>query len=520
MKQALGIYIDATTLRTALVSTQGSRPHIEALETFNLYEPLEQREVLDQQKAGMKTEESRSRSKNPFGGEGLFQRTETIASIGDSNSNVDVIIKMLNLMCPRGAEIAFNLSDHFTFYKHLAAISESTPSRLRKAIWQTFTGDYHNEPKTENLGYIELADKSLFTLLHEDPLVFSSLLLESFALLRNNPPKIGLIDSTEFILAHEIIHNYTLGEQDHTAVILFTSGHTKVFFMRGQHIHSVLPTIYEGSESETVCDTAFAKILFEFDSGKLAVLTRIVLAGDIDRVHAEKFFKDKWPAAAVSRLEIVRAVFDEKLESLQGRTSTFALPIALALKALDDHPKPPYQHNFLPRRIKEKQSVYRIAWHGILLLCILFAAVMFLTVQSIKSMQKINGYRDEQTYLRQRLQQLANVADEVDSLRAEISKMEVGTAIIDSLNKRSIRWAPLIEAFSQAHAEAGPFSFIKLASQDGGRLNVDMELLHEEQVVRLERLIQKSMVTDVNKNKEADDRYIQVQFMCDAKRSE
>ncbi len=519
MKYALGVFIDGVTLRTALVSKRSGHPVIEALETFTLFEPLERREVIEQNKKGLNTEDKQAKRQNPFGLDTLFKRTEDNTAVTDSSNNIDVILKMINQLCPRQTTIAFNLSDFFTFYKLLPDPGTESAARIKRIIWQSFHADPHAEAKNEHIGFVQLPDKSIFALYHDDPLVFSSLLLESFRLIRNHPPAIGLIDSLEFGLSHEIIHQYQLGDQDQTAVVLFSSTITKIYFMRGRTIHSVLPTIYEGAESENICETAFAKILFEFDSGKLSALNNIILAGDVDRVQGEKFFREKWPSAQVTRLEIVRAQLAEKLDVMHGRTCSYAMPIALALKSLDDKPKPAYAHNFVPRRILDKQSVYRLAWHSILLLVVLFCSVMFLTVQSVRSMQQVRDLHAEERMLQRQMEDLAKIAVEVDSLRCKIQVMEKGTALIDSLNKVSTRWSPLIESFSQAYESIGPFSFVTLTAADDHRITVEAELAQEKQVALLERMIPQSTLTSVVKGQDQKDRWIKAQFTCDVKGS-
>ncbi len=513
-RYALGIYIDGTVLQVALLSNQTGRPRIENLERFQLYGPLEQREIIEQHKRAVEANETVLKKEDPFGMDALFKRTDSIISDTDSKNNIDVIFKILTTMCPKGTQIAFNLSEVFTFYKHLPPIKEALGHKSKKAVWQAFTGELHSEPKHENIGHFALPDQSVFALLHDDPLVFSSLLLDAISMLHSTPPKIKLVDSVEFVLAHEIMHTFKLTDQDHTAVILFSTNCTRIFFMRGHLIHTVLPTIYEGSESETVCDTAFAKILFEFDTGKLVALNRIILAGDSSRMRAETYFRDKWPAATVTRLEMVRPILDEKLEAMEGRSSSYAVPVALALKALDDHPKAPYDHNFLPSRIKEKQSVYRIAWHGVLLLSILFLFVIFMTYQSVRSSQNLSRARSDSKLLSIQLMDLQNVAHEVDSLRARIRTLEKGTALIDSLNKSTLRWTPVLRSFADAYQKAGPFSIVKAESNNNKQMIVTIEVNREEQVAALERLLRPYTVTSVMRNAEADDRWMQVEFSC------
>lgn len=121
--------------------------------------------------------------------------------------------------------------------------------------------------------------------------------------------------------------------------------------------------------------------------------------------------------------------------------------------------------------------------------------------------------------LQRQMEDLAKIAVEVDSLRSKIQVMEKGTALIDSLNKVSTRWSPLIDSFSQAYESVGPFSFVTLTAADDHRITVEAELAQEKQVALLERMIPRSTLTSVVKGQDQKDHWIKAQFTCDVKGS-
>jgi len=176
---------------------------------------------------------------------------------------------------------------------------------------------------------------------HDDPLLLSSLLFESTRLKQARPHKVELIDTVEFALAHSLVAKRQVKPDQDTAVIVFAQTFTKVFFMRGAFIETILPTIHEGSDSDKVCDTAFSKLLFELDSGRFSNLRQVVVAGDVERTQAQKLFKEKLPDIPVTRLDFDDLALGYHAEALTGRTCPYAVPIALALKALDGRAETP-----------------------------------------------------------------------------------------------------------------------------------------------------------------------------------
>ncbi len=496
-KKTLGIFIDGAMIRAALVSRDADQLVVEQVESFKLLEAIEQPKSMTADKLGkMDDPETPDFDNNPWGTDDLDPDSET-PILQEEQTNLDIVREILNKMCPKGTNVAFNLCESHVFYKTIQTTHETRSKKIKEEIWDIFYEESDAKPHLENVGFLRQNSGSLLALIHNDPLIFSSLLFELKSISNIIPPKIQLIDSIEFALAYEIKKTLNIEEEEETSlVVFFAKSFTKVFFMRGEKIITVLPTILEGATSEKVCETTFSKILFEFSSGNIGVISRMVLTGEYEDSKAFEFFMKKFPNLPIQKFATGRVGVSPEIKDID-QLHEYTLPILLAAKSLDNKISAPYNMNFLPRRIQDKQSIYKIAWHGVVMLSIVFVCAFLMTMQLVKNAQQISKTKTDINYLNMTAQQLAPVESQSDSLLGNISKLEKQTSLLDSLIKNTTRWSPVLETFSNAYSKIGQFSLKSLITQAHDQLIVDAMMSKREQVAELERAINNSMILNV-----------------------
>ncbi|HNS73663.1 MAG TPA: hypothetical protein PKI81_09675 [bacterium] len=500
-KFSLGIFLDGQQLSCALLSKVGQRIQIELVENFRLEQPLLPQERM---MGGVKLADTRQKKEGGAGEENPFEldvdfgtSADHVRAISEVSTNADVLLRMLHTMCPRESRLAFSLIDSCVLYKNIDALPSSTPQKIKRAIWQDVFVEAPAEAKLENIGYLRNGKNRCLAMMHDDPLVFSSTLFEAMRIMHSRPPQVALVDSLEFALGHALVRRGLLPESEITTVVYFAQTFTKIIFFRGPLIEEVLPTIHEGADSEHVCDTAYSKILFELDSGKIPAISRLILTGDVDRTRAEAGFNNKFANVSTTRFDFADLPLGHHVARMNGRIAPWGAAIALAAKALEERVRTPYQQNFLPRRIRDRQSIYRVAWHGVALLAILFICVLFLTYRMVSGQQELNHLKRSSAAMEMNLARLSLVAHEVDSLRVVINSFETGTALVDSLKAKSVRWSPVLRQFSAAYAAAGPFNLQELKGSPDGKLLAEAAVNRRSQVAELERLIIPSTVLSV-----------------------
>ncbi len=513
-KRALGIFIDDYQLKAALLVANGKEVEVEELETFQLVEQLEDRESLENKK----NEKPVAVEDQAFGLEiensSFIDTDKELPQEG--KTNIDIVIDIINRMIPKGTRVGFNLSNSFTLYKNITDNQELNKKKIKKAIWSDFYESNNGDTKYENVGFLKRSDGSLLSVVHDDPLVLAALFDEACTITRTNPVRLSLVDTIEFTLAHEILQNYEFENDSNSAIIIFAEGFTKIFFMQGKEIKSVLSTIHEGADSETVCDTAFSKILFELDSGNISSLNNIILVGENARLDSDVYFKKRLPELNIIRFDAARAAHGVNMDKYDSQMESYGIPVALALKILDEKNTVPYNQNFLPSRIKDKTSIYKVSWHGLLLLAILFLSAFFITTKSISNSIQIKKADIQSNFLDNELKDLKSVAHQVDSLRNEINELKKSTALIDSMTKETIRWTPTLEKLSKAYDEIGPFSITKMKTPSIDHMFVELKMKDRGQVAQLERFMDFSLISAIYTAEESQE-FINVTIDCQVK---
>ena len=132
-----------------------------------------------------------------------------------------------------------------------------------------------------------------------------------------------------------------------------------------------------------------------------------------------------------------------------------------------------------------------------------------------KKANEIKESRELSVELQQQVERLNVVALEVDSLSAKIEELKLNTILIDSLSKITTRWSPIVEAFSDAYKEVGPFVFVKIETTDKDKMIVDLKMRSRDQVAKLERFIEQSMIHHIFTAEESRD-FISVRVECTA----
>lgn len=204
----------------------------------------------------------------------------------------------------------------------------------------------------------------------------------------------------------------------------------------------LLPLIQEGSNSPDFGNTLYSKILLEQDEGGLPDIDRVILAGDADMPSAIEFFSEKFSNAKVETIKYGKFVGTEMEPSkIPAPLPSFALALALARKSLEPTNPSYYHTDFTPDYLKEAQKPFKIAWHGLLSLLVIFTMSLLLVIKggyNYVEMQDLN----EDTYNHNRLTKLAQpLLYEIDMLNEKISLHESEMKQLAALAQNSRVWS-------------------------------------------------------------------------------
>jgi len=312
------------------------------------------------------------------------------------------------------------------------------------------------------------------------------------------PPFIGLIDAWEVALMGMVRASYPSSPEEITAVLYTGTAYGRVIFLKGgEYLRFSPPIPLEELESSQALQMLFSRILLEQDISGVPELSRLLLSGECVRMGALPFFRSQFPEAEVDYL--VPAILRADEEEEKARLATFAVPIALAWKALDPRNPLFYPTDLLPGYIRERQKVYKVAWHGLLLLTLTCASALFLLWQAKLQNERIRDARQELERIEAAISEAERGLDalgRVDSLQRLVERYKDEEAFMDTLSVGASRWSLILEHLARATRETGGVWFDGL-SPSGDRIALSGVAFYRNRIPELAKRLNGATVLRV-----------------------
>ena len=321
----------------------------------------------------------------------------------------------------------------------------------------------------ENLGYIELADKSILSVFLSGEVHCIKMIN---ALARFNGKryyKIPAVKSAEISLAYYIAKRKKFFPDDNSLIVYIGKEYSKLIFLQGRKLKHIGSTLDIGTLNLHTYDVYFSKILLEMENGGISSLDNIIVCGEDDSENLILSFYGTFPEANVSRLE-----FDDlDLTDLDDKTkeifSSFSVPVAIANDYFDDLDNIHKGINLLPKYVKEDQKIFQFAWHGYVMLPFLFLVTLGITY-SILNNQKEIGLLDtqigEKTILQRQHQQTIS---RITEIRNKINNFDQTQAILDSASAGSGVWSVVTSKIS-GFFQSNPTIWLTKLTKDEGEM--------------------------------------------------
>lgn len=322
----------------------------------------------------------------------------------------------------------------------------------------------------ENLGYIELADNSILS-------VFLSgevhCINQINALARYHGRryyKIPSVKSSEISLAYYVAKRKKFFPDDNSLIVYIGKEYSKLIFLHGRKLKHIGSTLDIGTINLHTYDVYFSKILLEMENGGITSLDNIIVCGEDDSENLILSFYGTFPEANVSRLEFddlnLEAVKDEKKDSV----SSFSVPLAVAVDYFDELNEEHKGINLLPKYVRETQKIFQFAWHGYLMIPLLFLAAMFITQQILSNSQKLNELTTEIEQKTFVVRQNQEMLTSISNIEAKISGFDQTQAILDSASVGTDIWTDILAQLSGFFAARKNIWLTKLTTEDNNQV--------------------------------------------------
>lgn len=357
-----------------------------------------------------------------------------------ANSNEMLIYNVLNDLDSSSVKMSLNIPAGASIFQVLKDIDFS---KTKKKDLNIIVDD-----RLESLyGSVKSSDY-YSTSIRDD----GSLLLVS---IDDEPQILDLINSSENLYSGKIIindvlpdesliiglfrANYEVESQSITALIQYSEENCRIVFLKGNELLLISPMIIEGSSSRKFLNTVFSKILFQLDTGEVPNLDRIILCNNSLGEEAISFFDERFPDIEVSEFIYKDELFDTK-ELDESTISSFTTAIALAWADAGFMKSSFPDVSFLPTYIKERQKIFKLQWHGFLLLALIILVFPISNYFYLGYASQLENLNDSIENRKVEIRSLETTVQEYNRISTELSGIQSQLVLLDELSKGILKW--------------------------------------------------------------------------------
>jgi Tfp pilus assembly protein PilN len=483
----LGLFVDGLDVKLAILNVGRKRISVQELRTATLVSKLEERKLADLTTAG-------------FGDTtDTFSMPAVTEGIGGESGedNGAVFLGLLAQYPTRKYSLTYSISEPAIYYHLLESDFGLKGKKLKERILSELRNIRAFQPAPDAVDSIVTDEGNLLCVVREDGLSIINTLENVKGYLGNRLPKIAGIDSSDIALMNMVRLNYDIGPGDMSVIIYVGVEFTRLIFMRGNHFYQFAPILGEGYDSPNVQNTIYSRLLLEQDNLAIPRINRIILAGESKRIGLKDFLEQQLPDQEVDYLIAPRLDLSALPLDQQESVSEFAVPIGAAWKVLDEDNKNVYKVNLLPADVREGQRVFKLAWHGYLLIALLFMSALFFTWQISMKSREIDEQAQVLQLKQSQMEENRTLMTSIEGLQAQLARYQTSLALYDTLVPGSDKWSKALTQLSHGVEDLNSIWLTDFTSNDVGAVTLSGFSIYRTRIPRLSTLFDNSVLKEV-----------------------
>lgn len=334
----------------------------------------------------------------------------------ESLSNEKLVYDYLSTIESDRKHIAVNIPAGETIFQFLTDMnySEVKKRELHDIIEDKLFSLYNRKPD-EKLYDFQIRD--------DGTLIIGSLENESHALSLvfeagqryKDKYLIGEVTLDESVMMGLYRDHYEMDSEIVTALLQVGKTRSRLVFMRGDMLLQVSPIINEGFDNKNYLNTIFSKILFQIDTGEVPALDQLIIFNNGKGAPVLDFFRESF-----SELRVEEFTLDEEKivygESLREIIPFYSTAIGLASIAAKADITKKINLSFLPSYVIDQQKIFRLQWHGILLLLLIGLSPLLLNYFYQQNQSQIESLDQESVRLTRMITDVEPMVDRSEDL--------------------------------------------------------------------------------------------------------
>ena len=527
-KEYIGISYDGELIRIASVSLEKSRLKVERLDTIKPVTPLENA-IKQAQQDQPEQDEPFDMMDTELDADSIFgldddldeddddllgeidlsdieddtiETDDSIDLVQESGSQTNdmLLFEYLQIFGKSKKNLVVNVPSGDTIFQIL---SDSNYKDLKKKelvdlIEDKLNSIYGGMPDKNNYDYLIRENGTLvIASIDQEPPVLK-LLNDIRSSNSSNTHFITDVVCDESVMVGLYKSNYEIEEDESITGLLQLGPHrSRILFMRGNQVLQISPVINEGTKNKSYLNTIFSKLLFQLDTGEIPGLDKLLIFNNTEGNKALDFFRKSFTDLIVEDFKFNedKVLFDSELER-EPRNFTTTIGLAAIAARYDTNLYP--KISFIPDYVKDQQKVFRLQWHGVVLLLLIGLSPILLNHFYQQNSSEIDSLQSQADRLQTSITELRPLVQQAEDLSAQLSTMQEQLDLLTELSEDNIRWTTTLDLFNRAVNETGGL-WINSVRQSDDVLMVDGYALQQARIPELARKFESVTLLNVRK---------------------
>jgi len=372
-----------------------------------------------------------------------------------SISNESVIHDYLSTIESERKQVAVNVPAGDTIFQFLSDVnySEAKKKEILEIIEDKLYALYDKEPNVDHYDFKIRDDGTLIigSIENESPTL--QLVCDTRKRYKQKY-QVEEVTPDESVMMALYRDHYTMDSEIITALLQIGKKKSRLLFMKGKQLLQVSPIINEGYGHKNYLNTIFSKILFQIDTGEVPALDQLIIFNNGKGDKVLDFFRTNFSDLNVEQFKFKPESLEYN-ESMEEIIPFYSTAIGLACIAAKKDISKKIDLSFLPSYVIDQQKVFRLQWHGILMVMLIGLSPVLINYFYQSNNAQIDSLQLQSNQLTNMIADVEPLVQRSEEVSQELSTMQEQLSLLNDLNEDNIRWTVTMDRFNTAVQNTG-----------------------------------------------------------------
>jgi len=422
---------------------------------------------------------------------------ETMTEGVEMETNSGVLVSLLNEFPAGRFILVYSVAEPSVYYQTLDNVFDAKGEKLKRRILEELAKIRSEKLQPDQVASVSAADGQLLAIVREDGLSLLNLIENVKDFIGKRLPQISFIETSDVSLMNIVRGHYEVGEEEVSLIVYVGSEFSRLIFMKGREFFHFAPAISEGRSTPNIENTIYSRILLEQDSASIPRIDKIFLAGESHKVGLQVFLAPQFSNAPIEYLSPSSLDTGELTENVAEIVSEYAIPISAAMRSLEPRKSQLYSIDLLPLSFREGQKVFKLAWHGYVLLLLIFFSTLFFTMRTITMNERVKQASNELISKRMQLAENQRLQLILDSLGMQnqqyLGALDTYDAVVPNYN----RWSKTLYQLTNSVDDIKSFWITELTQRADSSIDLGGTSLSRGKIQRISNIFEKAALQSV-----------------------